>query len=319
MSIPVTIYITDHPTPESPLAPAAPTVRGSGTESLAVSWGQPSNAGRPAISGYDLRYREGTSGSWIDGPQDVTETSAQLTGLVENTAYEAQVRAQNADGEGPWSPAGTGTTVASATRSIEENLGSDTDTSARNVGDPVAATDADSGDTLTYSLEGTDAAKFDIDSSTGQIKTKVGQNYDHEGDGTLSVTVSVTGGLDTVSIPVTIYITDHPTPEPPLAPAAPTVRGSARRASWCAGARRSRAGGPAIDRLRPPLPRGDERTLDRRSAGRDGDVDTDHGPRRGHGVPGAGACAERGRRQPVVPRREPGRPTIRARPAACCW
>ena len=70
---------------------------------------------------------------------------------------------------------------ASATRSIEENLGSATDTSARNVGDPVAATDADSGDALTYSLEGTDAAKFDIDSSTGQIKTKAGQNYDHQG------------------------------------------------------------------------------------------------------------------------------------------
>ena len=135
----------------------------------------------------------------------------------------------------------------SATRSIEENLGSATDTSARNVGDPVAATDADSGDTLTYSLEGTDAAKFDIDSSTGQIKTKVGQNYDHQGDGTLSVTVSVTDGLDTVSIPVTIYITDHPTPESPLAPAAPTVRGTGTESLSVRWDAPNNVGRPAID------------------------------------------------------------------------
>ena len=76
-----------------------------------MSWGPPGNAGRPAIDGYDLRYRgEGTSGPWTNGPQDVAGTSAQLTGLVANTAYEAQVRAQNADGDGPWSPAGTGST-----------------------------------------------------------------------------------------------------------------------------------------------------------------------------------------------------------------
>ena len=109
-TIPVTIEITDHPTAEPPLAPAAPTVRGSGLESLAVRWDAPDNAGRPAIDGYDLRYREGTSGPWTDGPQDVAGTSAQITGLVEATEYQAQVRAQNADGDGPWSPAGTGST-----------------------------------------------------------------------------------------------------------------------------------------------------------------------------------------------------------------
>ena len=50
---------------------------------------------------------------------------------------------------------------------------------AGNVGAVVTATDAD-GDTLTYSLEGTDAAKFGIVSSSGQIRTKVGENYDRE-------------------------------------------------------------------------------------------------------------------------------------------
>ena len=134
----------------------------------------------------------------------------------------------------------------SATRSIEENLGSATDTSARNVGDPVAATDADTDDTLTYSLGGRNAAKFDIDSSTGQIKTRVGQNYDYEG-GALSVTVTADDGTETTTIPVTIEITDHATPEPPLAPAAPTVRGTDLDRLAVRWSPADNAGRPAID------------------------------------------------------------------------
>ena len=109
-TIPVTIEITAQPTAEPPLAPAAPTVRGAGLESLAVRWDAPNNRGRPAIDGYDLRYREGTSGPWTDGPQDVTGTSTQITGLDEDTEYQVQVLARNADGDSPWSPAGTGST-----------------------------------------------------------------------------------------------------------------------------------------------------------------------------------------------------------------
>ena len=40
----------------------------------------------------------------------------------------------------------------------------------------LTASDSDSGDTLTYSLTGTDAGNFDIDSS-GQIKTKSGVTH----------------------------------------------------------------------------------------------------------------------------------------------
>ena len=39
------------------------------------------------------------------------------------------------------------------------------------IGGPVRATDADAGDTLTYNLEGTDAASFVIAASNGQIRT----------------------------------------------------------------------------------------------------------------------------------------------------
>ncbi len=89
-----------------------------------------------------------------------------------------------------------------ATRSIEENTASSTE-----IGDPVSATDADSSDTLTYSLGGTDAASFALVTTSGQLKTKAPLNYEQKD--TYSVTVSVSdnkGGSD--SIAVTINITN---------------------------------------------------------------------------------------------------------------
>ena len=99
-----------------PLAPAAPRVaKVSGNPtSLKVTWSAPDNAGRPPITHYDLRYREtgtGTSG-WQDRPQDQTATNATnatIAGLTTDTPYDVQVRASNADGDGPWSPSGQGT------------------------------------------------------------------------------------------------------------------------------------------------------------------------------------------------------------------
>ena len=113
-----------------------------------------------------------------------------------------------------------------ATRSIAENSAADT-----NIGAVVTATDPDGVakfNTLTYSLTGTDASDFTIDSSTGQIKTK--SALDYEDDTSYSVTVNVTDGknasgtADTTAddtIAVTINVTD--VNEPPAAPTAPTV------------------------------------------------------------------------------------------------
>ena len=99
---------------------------------------------------------------------------------------------------------------ASTTRSVAENTAADT-----NIGSAVAATDAD-GNTLTYTLGGDDTAAFDIDSATGQLKTKAALDYDTKD--TYSVTVSVSdgnGGSD--SITVTINITDkHPEAQLPV-------------------------------------------------------------------------------------------------------
>ncbi len=73
----------------------------------------------------------------------------------------------------------------------------------------LTATDADTGDTLTYSMDGTDAASFDFDTSTREMKAKSGVTYNHEEKSTYSVTVNVDdgrGGTDTVE--VTIDVTD---------------------------------------------------------------------------------------------------------------
>ncbi len=104
----------------------------------------------------------------------------------------------------------------SATRDVAENSPPDT-----NVGEPVTATDDDD-DTLTYSLEGTDAASFDIVPASGQIQTKAGVTYDHEANPSYSLIVKAddsNGGTNTIAITIAIGDVD----EPPSAPATPTV------------------------------------------------------------------------------------------------
>ena len=74
-------------------------------------------------------------------------------------------------------------------RSIPANTAAGSD-----VGAPVAAVDPNTGDTLTYSLSGIDAAHFDIDTSTGQLRTNTA--LDHEDEKSYTVTVSVHDGKD---------------------------------------------------------------------------------------------------------------------------
>ena len=72
---------------------------------------------------------------------------------------------------------------------------------------PVAATDANTGDTLTYTLGGTDAGSFSIVSTSGQLRTNATLDYETKSSYTVTVEVSDgTGGSD--SITVTINVTD---------------------------------------------------------------------------------------------------------------
>ena len=249
----VTISVTD--VDEPPSAPATPMVSAvsGSTTRLSVSWAAPANAGKPAIANYDVQYRVGSSGAWTDGPQDVTGTTATIASLVADTLYEARVRASNAEGDSGWSdPPGSGRTNAATNnapvfspampeREIAENTAAGV-----NVGAPVTATDADAGDTLSYTLGGADVASFDFVETTGQIRTKAGVSYDHEAKSSYTVTVTASDGTATADASVTIRVTD--VDEPPSAPATPmvsAVSGSTTRlsVSWAAPAN---AGKPAI-------------------------------------------------------------------------
>ena len=92
---------------------------------------------------------------------------------------------------------------SSATREVPENSAAGT-----SVGDPVTATDPDAGTTLTYSLSGTDAASFEIGSSTGQITTKTGVTYDYDAKSSYSLTVTASDGNLSDSIAVTVSLTN---------------------------------------------------------------------------------------------------------------
>ena len=97
------------------------------------------------------------------------------------------------------------------TREVAENTPTST-----YIGDPVTATDPDAGETLNYSLGGTDAASFAIVETSGQLQTKAA--LDHETKSSYTVTVIATdpsSGSDTIT--VTITVTDMRTNRrPPL-------------------------------------------------------------------------------------------------------
>ena len=231
----VTIEVVDEDEP--PLPPASPTVTSSSTTSVDVNWSAPDSTGRPEVTDYAVRYREGSTGAWVDGGSGLGAfaLAASLANLEESTSYQVQVQATNVEGEGPWSPTGTGSTNSagnaapsfgpnSATWTLAEHVGPATVQSADDVGTAMTATDGDN-DTLRYRLDGADASRFTIDSGTAQISTKVGQNYDRESRASYSVIVKVDDGNGgTAALPVTIDLTDEN--EPPLEPAAPSLSGT---------------------------------------------------------------------------------------------
>ena len=226
-TVDVAINVTD--LGEKPGAPAAPTLDSSTQTSLTVSWSAPTTNTGPAISDYDVQYRVGTSGSWTDVAHEGTATSATITGLTAGTQYQVQVRAYNDEQESDWSPPLTWTTQVqpnaaptftegtSTTRSVAENT-----EAGQNVGTPVAATDTNTEDTLTYTLEGTDASSFAIVPTSGQLQTSAALDY--ETDSSYSVTVKVTdgqGGSDTVNVTITVTNVNE---APAFADTAPTTQ-----------------------------------------------------------------------------------------------
>ncbi len=111
----------------------------------------------------------------------------------------------------------------STARSVAENTGSGV-----NIGTPVSATDAD-GDTLEYTLSGTDAASFDIDSITGQLRTKAALDYETKDTYSVIITASDSKLSDTIT--VTINVTNVDENRPPVFLSESTTRSVAENTS----------------------------------------------------------------------------------------
>ena len=107
-----TIRVTDEREP--PEVPEAPVISGETAESLQVSWNEPDNTG-PAITDYDVQYREKGTGRFIDAQYDGPGRTLTLSDLKAGTDYEVQVRATNEEGTSAWSASGEGRTVTPLT------------------------------------------------------------------------------------------------------------------------------------------------------------------------------------------------------------
>ena len=230
---------------EEPSAPAAPTVTGvpGSTSSVRVTWAPAANTG-PSVNRYEVHYREAGAGKgFARWTHHGVDRSTIITGLKAGTRYEVQVRAKNAEGTSDWSRSGTGMpnpdetnrnpafSAGSRSLSVAENTPSNTD-----IGSPIAAVDRD-GDTLTYTLEGTDADSFDVLSTTdgGQIRTSASLNYEEKSR--YSVTVRVRdgrGGADAVSVTINVTDVDGEAPDTPFAPTVQTVSSTKLQVNWLA-------------------------------------------------------------------------------------
>ena len=146
----------------------------------------------------------------------VTVTVKSGTGYTVGSPISA-TRAVNDDDDPPVTNNAPVFTSQPTTASVAENSGANTDVVT------ITATDAD-GDTLTYSLDSTSDAVFDINGSSGAITVQSGADLDFESKSSYTATVKASDGTDSATHDVTISVTNKL--EPPAAPAEPTVSGA---------------------------------------------------------------------------------------------
>ena len=106
-SEPITLNVT--------VLPGAPALTGlaRGTTRLTVNWTAPEDDGGTTINAYDVRYRQTSATDWTlaDNAWTSGDLKYEVTGLTAGTEYEAQARAVNNVGDGPWSPSATAETL----------------------------------------------------------------------------------------------------------------------------------------------------------------------------------------------------------------
>ena len=85
----------------------------SGNEQITITWTPPSSKDAK-ITGYTIQYKKTTDPdtNWTTQNHTGTNTTNTITGLTNNTAYHARIRATNTAGPGQWSEPSTPTTPA---------------------------------------------------------------------------------------------------------------------------------------------------------------------------------------------------------------
>ena len=91
-----------------------------GDEGLVVQYQAPASDGGISIDNYDVQHRIRPSGSWviINNATSGSTLSYTITGLMNGTIYEVQVRASNSVGNGAWSDGRQATPSADAVQPI---------------------------------------------------------------------------------------------------------------------------------------------------------------------------------------------------------
>lgn len=208
---------------QTPGQPELPVLSDISYDRVTVTWTAPESDVFEIVD-YDVQYRAAGASRFADWEHEGTATKATVTGLADVTEYRFRVRAVSDVGEGDWSLTASGTTLVgpprfvegeSADRELEENT-----PAGQAIGEPVTAT-VRSG-SIRYSLGGADGALFEVDASSGQLRTRQGVDYDHERRSSYEVEVQATSvGLGTGRILVGIAVLD--VDEPPDKPDRPTV------------------------------------------------------------------------------------------------
>ena len=245
-TINVTITVTDEDDPgEITLSPSQPSSGNEVTATLHDDDGVVSEESwkwekSPDGNTWEV-ITDATTNSYIPQVEDeenylrvsVTYTDGLNSGKTAEKVSDSKVLDMPATNERP-----SFADDATTTLSVQENTPAGED-----IGDPFTASDADSGDTLTYSLGGTDAASFAIVDNTGQIQTKAALNYESDDSYTVTVEVSDSrdpwGNANTAvddTIAVTINVTDMVVPAVPAAPTVTATPGAAAglTVSWTA-------------------------------------------------------------------------------------
>ena len=186
-----------------------------------LTWYDPNDA---TIEKY--QYRRYHSDPWKDidpsGPSTVTAavtTNGRNEELRIRSVYPGNVNSPESERAAESNKAPEFSEGETTTRFVFSETPAD-----QPIGVPVTATDAE-GDTLTYSLSGTDAASFTIDTDNGQLKTSAG--LDHATKSSYTVTVSVHDGKtsfgsyaqsvtgtdaidDTIEVTITVKLAEPP-------------------------------------------------------------------------------------------------------------